>query len=41
MLDARSALINSLNARVNAVYDIAAAQSALIYAIGADLMEER
>ena len=36
VLDARTALINSLNMRVNAVYDIASAQSELIYAIGGD-----
>jgi outer membrane protein TolC len=36
VLDSRSALTESLNAYVSAVYDIAAAQSELIFAIGED-----
>lgn len=36
VLDARRALINSRTEYVNAVYDIAAAQSGLIYATGED-----
>ena len=36
VLDSRSALTDSLTAYVNAVYDIAAAQSELIYATGED-----
>jgi outer membrane protein TolC len=40
VLDSRSALINSLTAYVNAVYDIAAAQAGVIYASGADAAPE-
>jgi outer membrane protein TolC len=36
VLDARAALTESLTAYVNAVYDIAAAQSALIFVVGWD-----
>jgi outer membrane protein TolC len=36
VLDSRAALTDSLTAYVNAVYDIAAAQSGLIYAMGGD-----
>jgi outer membrane protein TolC len=37
VLDARAALTESLTAFVNAVYDIAAAQAGLIYAVGEDM----
>ena len=40
VLDSRAALTDSLTAYVSAVYDIAAAQSELIYAIGEDGAEE-
>jgi outer membrane protein TolC len=39
VLDSRAALTESLTAYVNAVYDIAAAQSGLIYALGEDRAE--
>jgi outer membrane protein TolC len=37
VLDSRTALTDSLTAYVSAVYDIADAQSGLIYAAGADV----
>ena len=40
VLDARRALLDSLTAYVNAVYDIAVAQSGLVYAMGDDFPPE-
>ena len=40
VLDARAALTDSLTAYVDAIYDIAAAQAGLIYAVGEDVPPE-
>jgi outer membrane protein TolC len=41
VLDSRAALIESRTALVNAVYDIAAAQCGMIFAVGEDVLGER